>query len=308
MINQKIKSKLSIKCPSCQFDNSVLLGAIPASDTFAGQRVSPIIKGGYLYMCKNCNLYYKYPRLSQDYYEKLYINANIKSWQYKNKVRKDWDYAKEWILKKNGGKILDVACWNGEFLKLLDKKWEKYGVELNENASQQAEKSGIKIITSNINSFNGNINDTFDVITAFDIIEHVEDPKSFLQRLIKHTKNGCYIIISTGNTNAYSWKIMKNYYYYCWLPEHISFLNNEWFSYFSKEFDYDIVDTYRFSHAIKNSIVEYITQLLKCNLYLLSNNLYFKIKKSYSINKNISYQPPSWNLSKDHLLFVLKKK
>lgn len=49
--------------------------------------------------------------------------------------------------------------------------------------------------------------DEFDLVTSFDVIEHVEDDCRYLKELIKITKPGGIIIIGTPNKNRFSNKI-----------------------------------------------------------------------------------------------------
>lgn len=51
----------------------------------------------------------------------------------------------------------------------------------------------------------------FDIVTSFDVIEHVEDDYSYLKEIIKITKPGGRIIIGTPNRDRLSNKILSLY-------------------------------------------------------------------------------------------------
>ena len=216
-------------CPSCKSADPIIVGPIPSVDSFAGRPLSCTVSGGNLYRCPRCQLSFRYPRLTRSDLDKLYQDANSDYWQYKDGARRDWILAKNWLQRDIGRKILDVGCWDGEFLSNLPGQWERFGIEINKEAAVRARNVGVHIISDNVYQSEENLDDFFDVITAFDIIEHLEDPGIFLTQLIKYIRPGGHILIGTGNTDVWQWKIAKGRYWYCWTAEHISFINKAWF-------------------------------------------------------------------------------
>ncbi|MHC9543635.1 MAG: class I SAM-dependent methyltransferase [Vulcanimicrobiota bacterium] len=77
--------------------------------------------------------------------------------------------------------LLDVGCGNGEFLLMCkDKGFIVAGVEQLKSAAELCMKRGLNnIYLKDI----GDMEETFDIITLFDVAEHLEDPKSFLAML-----------------------------------------------------------------------------------------------------------------------------
>lgn len=57
--------------------------------------------------------------------------------------------------------------------------------------------------------------DVFDVVIAGEIIEHIEDPAAFCQELLRVTKPGGYVTLSTVDTHCENAKLHGDY------PEHI---------------------------------------------------------------------------------------
>jgi len=244
--------------------------------------------------------------------DELYRDADPTYWQYKEGVRRDWILAEKWLRRDVGHKVLDVACWDGGFLANLPGQWEKFGIEINEEAIARAKSVGVKIIAENVYQLEKNLDNFFDVITAFDIIEHLEDPKIFLARLIKYIRPGGYILIATGNTEAWQWRIARSRYWYCWLAEHISFVNRMWFEHQKHELLFEILDMQEFSHSPKSTIIGVILQSIENFLYLFVPIIFYKIrllrwKFLGELEKKIIDYPPMWDVSKDHLLVVLQK-
>ena len=82
------------------------------------------------------------------------------------------------------GKILDIGCGKGNFLLRFFKdfsNWSLYGVEISKNALKFAkEKLPNAILYEGF--FDSNTFDTkFEIITALGVLEHLEDPSSFIQ-------------------------------------------------------------------------------------------------------------------------------
>ncbi len=105
-------------------------------------------------------------------------------------------------IKKNL-KVFDCGCGDGVHTSIL-KKYSKnvIGGDLDNRTRKEFNIPFRKI---EIDSF-GKENE-FDIVTAFDVIEHVENDHSFLKELIRITKKGGIIIIGTPNKNRLSNKI-----------------------------------------------------------------------------------------------------
>ena len=147
-------------------------------------------------------------------------------WEFERKVRGGYTidslkpilkkYLKEigYYLKLNYSniKLLDVGCGFGYFLKLCEKQtnWKLYGVDISEYAIQNAKKilktAELKVIDANKGfPFNDNY---FDIITLFDVIEHVKSPFNVLKECYRVLKPNGLICITTPNLNAVArlWK------------------------------------------------------------------------------------------------------
>lgn len=111
------------------------------------------------------------------------------------------------FLKK--GKVLDVGCATGYFLEVAsDAGWDVYGVEVSEFSSRLARnKFGYKI-------FNGTLeqarfaDNTFDLITLSDLLEHIRDLDTFLGEVIRILKPNGLLMIVTPNVASLSRLLM----------------------------------------------------------------------------------------------------
>ncbi|MEO0084859.1 MAG: class I SAM-dependent methyltransferase [candidate division WOR-3 bacterium] len=104
---------------------------------------------------------------------------------------------------KTKGKLLDIGCGYGVFLQVAKQKgWEVFGVELSQSAVKYCQT------VYNLNIFNGEIEDSnfpdqfFDVITGWDILEHIPDPPPFLKAIRRLIKKDGILALSLPNIES----------------------------------------------------------------------------------------------------------
>ncbi len=122
-----------------------------------------------------------------------------------------WDHAHREIyqdfidefLTAPSGKILDVGCGLGFFVKrIADQKtgWEATGYEISEKAVRFArDKNGLKNVFPGIVQNSGIAKGSLDVITLWDVIEHIPKPHSLLEYLHSLLKPGGILFLQTPN-------------------------------------------------------------------------------------------------------------
>ena len=121
-------------------------------------------------------------------------------------------YALHFISKANfqsGFRVLDVGCHTGFFVKeLVNRGFDAYGIDFNKkciefgkNFYDLNERISIKTLEEIKNT--GKL---FDIISLFEVIEHIQNPRQLLQALISLLKPTGILILSTPNKNM------------CWRP------------------------------------------------------------------------------------------
>jgi SAM-dependent methyltransferase len=105
----------------------------------------------------------------------------------------------------NQPRILDVGCSNGRFIEVaLKNSMNAWGVELSDSAIAAAKPEIRKrIYRGDANKIEEMGEDNFDIITAFDLLEHLFDPLGFLKSLRKIIAKDGIIIITTPDTGSF---------------------------------------------------------------------------------------------------------
>lgn len=298
------------KCPSCYCDTVVSLGKIPSARVFAGRALDAPISGGGLFRCSSCHLGFRDPRLSKEQLDALYREGNSDTWSVSDaSVRNDWKIARRWVWNNlESGNVLDVGCFDGTFLASLGGNYQTSGIEIHTVAARRAEKAGAKIVARDLHQLNGTAA-LYDMVTSFDVIEHVADPRTFLSRLASCVKQNGHLIISSGNMDAWSWRLMGGRYWYCTIPEHISFVSPNWCRSVARELDLKILEVAYFSHT-RASPIRKTVQFLKNVGYRIAPRFsgYLRTKgigKMPVLNHaELRDSPPNWIASRDHFLVV----
>lgn len=111
---------------------------------------------------------------------------------------------------KPGGSILDIGCATGVFLDMAKKEgYRPQGLDISKYASEYAKKNfGIEVFTGYLEKAPFP-KKRFDIITMWDFIEHVNDPKATLKKAASLVKDDGLIFILTTNEDSLM----------CWLAD-----------------------------------------------------------------------------------------
>ncbi len=106
-------------------------------------------------------------------------------------------------------RLLDVGCGTGWFLEMAKNEgFIVSGLEMGrEIAEHTSRRLGIRIFTQTIQEIPEQ--DKFDVITLFDLLEHVPDPKALLRAVREHLLPGGIALIFTPNLDSVGLNILR---------------------------------------------------------------------------------------------------
>lgn len=175
-----------MKCILCNKENLCILQTIKRKDLIAlykkmGVDIKHILTQDLdYYHCQDCDLRFftlkngEIPVGDDGFYTELIKN----SWYYMSE-KNEYDFARKFI--KKGAKVLEVGCGAGIFGKSLQHIAEYTGLEFSTHAKELAAKNGINIQNISVQDFAKSHKNSFDVACSFQVLEHVSNPRSFLQ-------------------------------------------------------------------------------------------------------------------------------
>ncbi len=123
------------------------------------------------------------------------------------------------------GRVLDIGCGNGGFLKgLADLGFEAFGVELPGGSADRA------VQVPNIAVHVGSLEDgafadkTFDAITMWHVFEHLVEPRKTLELSAGMLHSGGRLYLSLPNIDSWQSRFFKGKWFHADPPRHLFFL------------------------------------------------------------------------------------
>ncbi len=129
------------------------------------------------------------------------------------------------VIFTEGKKVLDIGCNTGEVLDLAKTRGcITTGVEFSTSCHHQLRSKGHQYF-SDLKEDDGE----YDVIIAFDIVEHIYDLPLFFNVCNKKLFKDGVVIILTGDINSLSAGLCGSKWWYVNFPEHIVFPSKKYF-------------------------------------------------------------------------------
>lgn len=226
-----MNNETATSCPGCGNSDLRCIGPLPDSSWFAGRPTATRLPGGSLYRCRTCALKFRHPVLDSETYRSLYDNDPTPGWL-TEAPRRDWDLVANHLRSQlpEGARVLDFGCNDGSLLARLGPAFTRHGVEVNRTAASRAtDRTGVEVWSS-LDDIPSDIR--FDAIVMADVVEHIVDPASLLERLAQRLAEGGLMLITTGDADCPAWKACGANWWYCAYPEHIAFLSRRWLRHF----------------------------------------------------------------------------
>lgn len=193
-----------------EIDQCMLCGSAERSEMFRDEPFRVV-------RCSECDLVYVTPRLKAEVLPQVYNEDYWSSRSPKERGYADYRSQAPLYLKtfrkrlglverftKQPGRALDIGCAAGFFLKVLHEcGWRVDGVELSPDIAKHAREAygfeQVWIGELETSPFEAK---SFDLITMWDVVEHVPDPVPFLQRAAELLADDGCLILETQNVDS----------------------------------------------------------------------------------------------------------
>lgn len=134
-------------------------------------------------------------------YYKDYFVLEKEHWLFKIRKKIFFYFIKKY--SQAGSKIFDFGCGSGYLVEGLQKiGYDAYGSDFEKDAIDYGLNQSIKNLKLATGEKIDYPDKTFDVVTAFDVLEHIENEKPIIREFVRILKPGGRVIISVP---AYQW-------------------------------------------------------------------------------------------------------
>lgn len=204
----------TVSCNLCGSDN-----AVRVNQTFDLQLDRPDITGTYV-KCRQCGLVYQNPRPTLgemgEHYPDEYLS--YQSVQRQESMSSITRYAYRQGMEKRrrlitnqvqNGTVLDIGSATGEFLAAMKELpgWDVAGIEPANAAAEYSRKEyGIQVFVGNLEEAEFSPA-TFDAVTLWDVLEHLHNPSTSLQRIHNILKPIGVLVIRLPNGDGLDAKL-----------------------------------------------------------------------------------------------------
>ncbi len=134
-----------------------------------------------------------------------------------------WRSHKDALLRhKQSGTLLDLGCSSGAFLEFLKgDSWKLYGIEMSATVAQRASaRTGAEVFVGDI--LNAPFpRESFDVITCFDVLEHLYEPLQVMTKVREWLKPGGIFYVQVPNVDSAEGRVFGSYWHGLELPRHL---------------------------------------------------------------------------------------
>lgn len=194
------------------------------------------LKKIYELRCPDSNLNFYFPFTiagDGEFYSRL-SKVSKKSQRYYSNDKWEHQVALEAINANH--RILEIGAGNGNFLqKIHTRKATGVGLEINTDVIEESNELGFGIIDADIFEFGPKNIERFDIVCGFQLFEHVNQIKEFIEVSILPLKKGGKFIIGVPNNDSFFFKKEPNHTLNL-PPHHMLKWNEKSLRYLAKDF------------------------------------------------------------------------
>lgn len=192
-------------CPLCDSRSTRTVQSIPVEDIrsiykrFLDVEVAPCFYTTSLdYMeCEECELLYFSPTTPGD--ESFYNELQQYEWYYADE-KEEFLAASTWI--HSSDRVLEIGCGKGAFSRHINCAAYE-GIDLSENAVCMAGEAGLDVYCTTVEAHAEGRCGIYDVVCAFQTLEHVVAPGEFLRAAVSCLAPGGRLLLSVPSQSSF---------------------------------------------------------------------------------------------------------
>lgn len=299
---------IPVRCHLCGKNSfTVMFKSTLVKTDFAPEVIATELKntlGNYkkhsrIVRCKSCDLVYTNPMETPQSLLRGYQDVEDPEYLRTEKYRKLLlvNHLQHIMKFKSAGRLLDIGCFAGYFLELAKKEgWKTEGIEPSVWASKLAKKRKVNIIGESVEKVKLQPHH-YDVITMWDVIEHLSDPKKILKKCYQALAKDGIIALGTPNIDCLVAKIMGSNYPYI-LRMHLLFFSPKTLQKMLKDVGFTTVEIYSYGRIYP---ISYILERMQ-----ITNIVFTKIKNFVNSTPKIANFTINLNIG-DSFVIIAKK-
>ncbi|MEQ1849903.1 MAG: class I SAM-dependent methyltransferase [Candidatus Peribacteraceae bacterium] len=203
------------KCPLCNTSSSRLIFS---------EGIFSVVQ------CDACDIQFEKRQLDKNGLQKIYntheywSSSSPRSFGYASYLRESKNYLRTFALRIKGtpeltkkvGSVLDIGCGCGYFLeKMQERGWKCSGIDISKEASDEALKRANLHIQTGDESLLEGMESRFDIVSLWDVIEHLPEPVKSLKRIRNIIQPGGLLILETQNFQSFFARLLgKRWHHY----------------------------------------------------------------------------------------------
>lgn len=228
MTSQKIAESVSVNleyppCPLCENERRELPFRLHEPYSVA--------------RCVTCGFHYLYPRLAESAMREAYQQPSYYeggTCGYADASYTDQEQALRATFKRllnnlhtgglTGGVLLEIGCGYGYLLDEARAYFDRrVGTDFSAQAAATARGTGAEVFVGGIEEVP--YGSRFDCVVAIQVIEHVYEPRSFIDQLVSHIKPGGHIVLATPDIGGALRRLMGRRWPSFKAPEHVLYFD-----------------------------------------------------------------------------------
>ena len=195
-----------MSCPLCKFGDDYILNI----ETISVSSLARVLKRQFgivlqmldielidLLECTECGLRFYNPVIAAD--EGYYNILQKHDWYY---LADKAEYTVAIPFIPSGSRVLEIGAGKGEFARRIE-NCEYTGLEFSHKAIEMAHQHGTTLLPELVEDHARIHPQTYDVVCSFQVLEHVQNIRSFLDAAVACLKPGGLLVLSVPNDESF---------------------------------------------------------------------------------------------------------